>query len=64
MKLKTHKGTAKRVKVTRKGKLMFNKAAHRHLLINKTKRQKKFDAMGHAVHKTDVKKIKRLLTLA
>lgn len=43
MKIKTHSGAKKRVKVKGKGKklkLTFNKAARRHLLVNKSKKQK------------------------
>lgn len=43
MKIKTHKGASKRIKVRGKGKslkLTFDKAAKRHLLVNKSKGQK------------------------
>lgn len=63
MKLKTHKGTKKRVKLSSKGKIMFNKAAHRHLLVNKSKRQKQLAFGGHAGHHSDETKIKQLLGL-
>lgn len=36
MKLRTHKATAKRVKITGTGKLMRDKAAKSHLLTHKT----------------------------
>lgn len=39
MKQKTHSGAKKRFKVTANGKIKFAKAAHRHLMVNKTKRQ-------------------------
>jgi len=40
MKLKTHKATAKRVKVTPAGKLLRVKAAKSHLLTHKSNRVK------------------------
>lgn len=40
-KLKTHKGTAKRVKVTKTGKLLRNRAFGNHLLSKKSKSRKR-----------------------
>ncbi len=40
-KLKTHKGTAKRVKVTKTGKLMRRRAFGNHLLSKKSKSRKR-----------------------
>jgi large subunit ribosomal protein L35 len=61
MKLKSHSGTKKRVKISARGKMSFQKPCKRHLLINKSKRQKATDNMGKAVHPTDQYKIRRLL---
>ena len=38
-KMKTHKGTAKRIKVTGSGKLLREKAGRRHLLEHKSSRR-------------------------
>ena len=61
MKLKSHSGAKKRIKVSSRGKLMAAKPAKRHLLINKSKRQKALDIRGKAVHATDTWKLRRLL---
>lgn len=61
MKLKTHKGASKRIKKTSTGKLIYQKPNKRHLLINKSKRQKKLNSSGAALHSTDQAKIRRLL---
>ncbi|MBP9718638.1 50S ribosomal protein L35 [Candidatus Gracilibacteria bacterium] len=61
MKLKTHSGTKKRIKVTKKGKFMSEKPAKRHLLINKSKRQKQVSAMGREIKGPDHRKLARLL---
>ena len=41
LKLKTHRGTAKRVKVTASGKYVRRKASLRHLLTTKSRNQKR-----------------------
>jgi len=41
IKLKTHRGTAKRVKVTASGKYLRRKAKLRHLLTSKSRGQKR-----------------------
>lgn len=43
MKKKSNSGLKKRVKVTATGKLIFNKSAKKHLLTNKSKRQKRIN---------------------
>lgn len=55
-KLKTHSGAKKRFKTTKKGKVKRARAGRRHLLGNKSPRQKRklrtsaFVADSHAVH--------------
>lgn len=61
MKQKTHSGTKKRVKVRAGGKLMVDKAAKRHLLVNKSKRQKSAFPSGMPVTTAHMKAIRRLL---
>lgn len=56
-KLKTHKATSKRIKITGSGKLMRERAAKSHLLTHKsTRKTGKVD-----VSISDVKKVKKLL---
>lgn len=55
-KLKTHKATAKRIKVTGSGKLMREKAAVSHLLTHKSDRKKN----PIEVNKADKARVKRL----
>ena len=61
MKLKSHSGAKKRIKFSSRGKMMADKPSHRHLLINKSKRQKKADPHGKLLDSTDLYKFKRLL---
>jgi len=61
MKLKSHSGTKKRVKVRASGKMTFNKSAKRHLLINKSRRQKNKFKFGMPVTDTLKGTIKKLL---
>ncbi|AKE39078.1 50S ribosomal protein L35 [Corynebacterium camporealensis] len=61
MKQKTHKGTAKRIKVSGSGKLLRNQAGKRHLnesMTSKRRRNLKGDA---SVAQADVKRVNRLL---
>lgn len=64
MKLKSHSGLKKRIKISARGKLMFQKPGKRHLLINKSKRQKAQYPGGVPVHHGDQSKIRRLLPLS
>lgn len=56
-KLKTHKATIKRIRVTGSGKIMVQHAASRHLLTNKSDRNTKKAVISAA----DAKKVKRLV---
>jgi large subunit ribosomal protein L35 len=60
-KVKTHRGMAKRVKVTATGKIKRRKAFHSHLLSSKTPKQKRNLAKGALVHGTNAKNIKCLV---
>ena len=64
MKLKSHRASAKRVKVTGTGKLRFQKSAKKHLLINKSKRQKKAFKSGKPLTAKAARNIRRLLPYA
>ncbi len=61
-KLKTNKAANKRYKMTANGKVKRTKANRRHLLANKTSRQKKSGKIQNAyADKTCVAGIKKLL---
>ena len=60
-KMKTHRGAAKRFRVTRTGKVMRAKAYHNHILEKKSpKRKRKFRQDGE-VAAGDVKTVKKQL---
>ncbi len=61
MKLKTHSASKKRFKVTGTGKLIANKAGKKHLLFNKSKRQKKLHKSGMGLFAKDEANMKKLL---
>lgn len=60
-KIKTHRGLAKRVKVTATGKIKRAKAYHSHLLSSKTPKMKRRLSKSDTIHPSDAKKIKSLL---
>jgi len=60
-KLQTHRGLAKRVKVTGTGKLKRSKAYHSHLLSSKTPKQKRRLSKSDTIHPSDAKKMKSLI---
>lgn len=62
MKVKSHSGLKKRLKVKKSGALSFNKAARRHLLTNKSKRQKRSMRNGVPVYQGGMKHVRRLLS--
>ncbi len=64
MKLKTHRASAKRVKVTGTGKMRFQKSAKKHLLINKSKRQKSAFPSGKPLTNRATRNFKRLMPYA
>ncbi len=60
-KMKTHKSTARRFKVSAGGKLMRTKIGKSHLRRKKTKRVKRlFDEYMVVTHKASIKRVKRL----
>ncbi|ACP32952.1 MULTISPECIES: 50S ribosomal protein L35 [Corynebacterium] len=61
MKQKTHKGTAKRIKVTGSGKLRREQANRRHLLEGKPSKRTRRLKGTEDVAKADTKRVKRLL---
>jgi large subunit ribosomal protein L35 len=60
-KLKTRRGAAKRFTITAKGKVKRRKGFLRHILSNKTKKQKRHLRRATLVDKADERAIKRLL---
>lgn len=60
-KMKTHRGAAKRFKITGSGKIKRAKANKTHILTKKSAKRKRQLAQLTLVSKSDSKKIKRLL---
>lgn len=61
MKLKTHKGLSKRVKITKNGKVKKRRAFRSHLLEKKSKKRKRKFAKMFDVNPSDLKRIKKLI---
>ena len=62
-KMKTHKATAKRFKVTGSGKLMRRKQRSTHLRRKKSKRVRRAFDKDHPVSSSDAKRVRKLLGL-
>jgi large subunit ribosomal protein L35 len=60
-KLKTNKGVAKRFKLTKKGKIIRQKAGGRHLLGGKSRKRKRQLRKAALVSRRDKKAIRALL---
>jgi len=60
-KMKSHTGTAKRVKVTGSGKLMAEQAGKRHRLEGKSSRETRRLTGVVEISRADRKRVKRLL---
>jgi len=60
-KLKTHKGVAKRCKLTASGKVKRTKSSKRHILTKKTRKRKRSLRASGMVAKSFEKKIKELI---
>ncbi len=60
-KLKSHRGLAKRVKISGKGKIIRRRAFHSHLLSGKSSGRKRRLKKPTLVHSSDVRKVRRLL---
>ena len=61
-KMKTHKGSAKRFKLTGSGKIRRRKAFSNHLFISKSAKQKRNLRRSTIVDETNVKRLRRLLS--
>ncbi|NCQ54187.1 50S ribosomal protein L35 [Candidatus Saccharibacteria bacterium CG11_big_fil_rev_8_21_14_0_20_41_19] len=60
-KMKTHKGTAKRIKITSTGKLTRERAFGNHMLSKKSKSRKRVIKSSATVTGTIAKNVKRAL---
>ncbi|MFC1655727.1 50S ribosomal protein L35 [Patescibacteria group bacterium] len=61
MKKKSHSGAKKRVKKTGTGKFVVQKSCKNHLLVNKSKRQKKLFKKGKTAEDPQQKILAKLL---
>jgi large subunit ribosomal protein L35 len=61
--MKTHRGLAKRVKVTASGRLKRKKAYHRHMLVSKSRKRKRNLNAWALIADVEEKRLKALLNL-
>ena len=61
-KLKTRKSVAKRVKVTKSGKVKISKAFRGHLLTSKSSKRKRQLRQGGVLNKTESAKIRAMVS--
>ena len=61
-KQKTRKGVTKRIRVTRRGKVMRGKAGRRHLLSNKSRKRKRQMRRKVTLTRADVARTQRAMT--
>ena len=61
-KMKTHRASAKRYRVTRQGKVLHRKATGNHMLTKKSSsRRRRVEGMAELTATKEQKKVKRLL---
>jgi large subunit ribosomal protein L35 len=61
-KTKTHRATAKRFRITRKGKVLHRKATGNHMLTKKSSsRRRRVEGVAEVGSASDAKTVKRLL---
>ena len=60
-KLKTHKGAAKRFKLSARGKIMRGHAFARHILTSKPRKRKRKLGQTTTVSKADVRRVRAML---
>ena len=60
-KLKTHKGAAKRFRVTATGKIKRGHSHARHILTKKTNKRKRYLDVDVLVSESDQKRVERML---
>jgi len=61
VKLKTHKGAAKRFKITGSGKVMRHHSFARHILTSKSSKRKRRLGQAAVLDPTNVAQVKRML---
>ena len=61
MKLKTHRGAAKRFKITASGKVMSGHAGARHILTSKSRKRKRKLGSSSVIADADVHHVKAML---
>ncbi len=64
VKMKTHRGAAKRFKLTKTGKIKRAKAYKSHILTKKSAKRKRKLRQGTYVSEAETKRIKKLLPYA
>lgn len=62
-KMKTHRGAAKRFRVTKNGKIKHKKMGHGHLLSSKTQKRKRQLRKTGLLDESFAKKVRRMLGL-
>lgn len=62
-KAKTHRGAAKRFKITGSGKIMMKRSRHNHLLEKKSSRRKRRLRQPVLVHSSEVHRVRRMLNV-
>lgn len=62
-KMKSNSGAKKRFQETGNGRLLRKKSTARHLLSSKSNKRKRHLAGKHAVHESDVERVKRMLAM-
>lgn len=60
-KMKTHRGAAKRFKVTANGKVKYRRGFRNHILTHKSSKRKRHLRKAGYLSKADTKRIKQLL---
>lgn len=63
-KLKTHSGAAKRFKVSKKGKVKYQKAFKRHLLERKSAKRKRGASNPGVLHESNERQVRQMLPYA
>ncbi len=60
-KMKTHRGAAKRFKITKKGKVKFRRAYRSHMLTSKTPKRKRQLRAAAYLNESDAPNVKQML---
>jgi len=60
-KMKTHRGAAKRFKITKKGKVKYRRAYRNHILTSKSPKRKRQLRKDGYLDESDAKNVKQML---